>query len=65
MHFTLGNIKETSLKEIKKKALKYPIFNCYYPKCLACEDKNFIERYISKTFGRDDLPIPIEEVFGE
>lgn len=63
MHFTLGNVKEISLKEIRKKALSYTILTAYVPMCLACEDRMFIEKYISKTFGRNDLPIPIEEVF--
>ena len=65
MHFTLGNVKESSMRAIRKKALSYSAFTSYPPVCLACESKEFIDKYISKTFGRDDLPIPVEEVFDE
>ncbi len=65
MHFSMGDLRKESLSEIRKKILSYPIFTSYYPKCLACEEKFFIEKYISKTFGRDDLPMPAEEVFNK
>ncbi len=63
MHFSLGDVRKVSLRTIREKALSYKIFTSYPPVCLACESQDFIEKYISKTFGRDDLPIPVEEVF--
>ncbi len=58
IHISLGNSFEKPIKEIRRNGLKNPYYKSYYPKCLCAEDKPFIDRYLSKTFGRKDLPIP-------
>lgn len=60
MPFSLGNIFDTPLKDILDKGMKY--FGKHQKLCLASESKEFIEKYISKTYGRKDLPVPIEEI---
>ncbi|OGF48065.1 MAG: hypothetical protein A2452_04680 [Candidatus Firestonebacteria bacterium RIFOXYC2_FULL_39_67] len=61
MYFSLGNFFKEPLKDILKKGMKY--FSKNERKCLVSEDKDFIEKYISKTYGKD-LPVKIEEIMG-
>lgn len=43
--------------------LKIDAFRNYSDKCLAGEDRNFINRYISKTFKAKTLPLSYEQGF--
>ncbi|MBF0619630.1 MAG: radical SAM protein [Candidatus Omnitrophica bacterium] len=63
LHFTLGNAFVTPLKDILAKGHRVKEFHDYSPKCLAGEDKDFIKKYMSKTFGVKDLPLKVEDVF--
>jgi len=62
MYFSLGNFFNESLKDILQRGMKY--FGKYQSKCLASESKEFIDKYITKTYGKD-LPVPIEEIIPE
>lgn len=63
LHFTLGNVFDTPLKDILAKGYRVSYFREYQPKCLAGEDREFIDKYVSKTFTSCNIPVPIEEIF--
>jgi len=63
LHFTLGNVFEEKLSTILAKGHRVREFSEYHPKCLAGEDREFIEKYISKTFTCENLPMKVEDVF--
>ena len=62
---SFGNVKEESLETIRKRALENSIFSEYVSCCLAAEDRNFIKKYLSKTWRKKTLPIKSCEMFGE
>jgi MoaA/NifB/PqqE/SkfB family radical SAM enzyme len=62
MHFSLGNFFEEPLKNILEKGMRY--FKQNRRVCLVSESRDFIEKYVAKTYGKD-LPVPIEEVMTE
>lgn len=62
MYFSLGNIFDTPLQNILKKGMRY--FRKFSPICLMSDDREFIDKYVSKTWSKK-VPIPIEEVMGE
>jgi MoaA/NifB/PqqE/SkfB family radical SAM enzyme len=51
MHISIGNIREHTLKDIRRNALAVPEFADYMPRCLAGEDREFIRTYVSQGFG--------------
>ncbi len=57
VHISFGNIRKESLASIRDRMLQIDYFTRYNPVCLAGEDKDFINTYISKTFGHEALPI--------
>lgn len=59
MYFSLGNIFEEPLKDILQRGMKY--FGKYERKCLVSQDREFIEKYVAKTYGME-LPVPIEQI---
>lgn len=63
IHGSLGNVFEEPLKTIRERGLTIPTFTKYLPKCLAGEDREFIEQYISRTFTAEKLPVPFEQFF--
>lgn len=65
MHVSLGNVKETPLKDIIETGFKIRYFGEHVNTCLMAEDLPFLKKYIEgKTYGRP-VPVPYEEVFGE
>ena len=64
-HISFGNIRYESLRNIRKRMLTIPQFKNYHPVCLAGEDRSFIEKYLSKTFGAKPYPPTAEEAFSE
>lgn len=64
IHVSLGNAQEEPIGAIRQRALKYDFFARYYDKCLCGEDREFIEKYLSRTFAAARLPLGAEEVFG-
>ncbi len=63
IHISFGNIFEESLKNIRKRVFSNPYFNHYHKKCLASEDHDFIKKHMSRTFGKNNLPISYDEGF--
>jgi MoaA/NifB/PqqE/SkfB family radical SAM enzyme len=51
MHISIGNIREHTLKDIRRNALSVREFAEYVPRCIAGEDREFIRKYVSQGFG--------------
>ena len=65
IHISFGNLRRESLKSILKKSCKIKYFDGHHVGCLAAEDKEFIDSYLSKTYGVDQYPVKAENVFPE
>lgn len=59
---SLGNIFEEPLKDIVKRGLSIKYFGEWCKTCLAGEDRKFIEKYITKTYGKK-LPVLWRDLF--
>ena len=47
LHESTGNFLQLDLKTIRENIFKkHPEFINYHPKCFACEDKEYMEKYI-------------------
>ncbi len=62
IHIAIGNIFEESLPDILKRGMSIKHFAEYNPKCLSGEDRGFIDKYMSKFYGKP-LPISWQEAF--
>ena len=62
---SLGNLRETSLKEILARGMRNPWLGPHRPDCLIGEDKHFIELHAEKTQGAKFLPIPWGQGFSD
>lgn len=56
--FSLGNLRETPLKEILDRGMRNPWLGPYRPDCLIGEDPKFIKIHTEKTKGATHLPLP-------
>lgn len=63
IHFKLGNAGETPLKKLREKALKSKWFSIHQPKCLACEDKEFLQEYVSRNIQTRNSEITQDDFF--
>jgi MoaA/NifB/PqqE/SkfB family radical SAM enzyme len=63
LHISFGNVFTESIDAIRQRALQNPYFSDYHQACLASTDAEFIERYLSKTFDAEELPVPWQEAF--
>jgi MoaA/NifB/PqqE/SkfB family radical SAM enzyme len=61
---SFGNVMNESLKSILDNMAKIKWFKDPQERCLCAENKNFINKHIFKTFGRNK-PISWKEVFAE
>jgi len=64
-HISFGNLKYESLREIRERMIKLPIFAQYSPICLAGEDREFINKRLSKLFVSNTYPIDANEAFSD
>jgi len=64
MHMTIGNIFNDSLKTIVDRGMKIKYFHDRWPICLAGEDRNYINKYMSRFYGKP-LPVDYREIFTE
>ena len=64
IHISIGNIFEESLADIIKRGNRLKPFACHSPLCLSGESRGFIERYMTKFYGKP-LPIHWSEAFTE
>ena len=63
VHIKIGNVFESSLKEISERGFQVKYFREYSEKCLAGEDLEFIENYMAKGNTTIFNPAPMEELF--
>jgi len=59
MYFSLGNIFEEPLKDIVQRGMRY--FREHKSTCRVSCDREFINKYVAKTYGKE-VPVPIEEI---
>jgi MoaA/NifB/PqqE/SkfB family radical SAM enzyme len=62
IHISLGNIFEESLGDILQRGVSIKHFREHNPLCLSGEDGEFIEKYMTKFYGKP-LPIHWSEAF--
>lgn len=56
--FSLGNLWETSLKEVLDRGMRNPWLGPHRPDCIIGEDPKFIKIHTEKTRGATHLPLP-------
>jgi MoaA/NifB/PqqE/SkfB family radical SAM enzyme len=54
---SFGNVAEEPIEAIHERMVRSPLFGRVHRTCLVGEDRDFIERFIAPTFGREDLPL--------
>jgi MoaA/NifB/PqqE/SkfB family radical SAM enzyme len=64
IHIAIGNIFDESLADIIKRGQSIKHFHKYSRLCLSGESRGFIEKYMTKFYGKP-LPIHWSEAFGE
>ncbi len=62
---SLGNLRETSLKEILERGMRNPWLGPYRPDCIIGEDPKFIKLHTEKTIGVSQLPVPWGQGFSD
>lgn len=63
VHIKIGNIYENSLKEISEHGFSFKKFRENSQKCLAGEDKDFVQNYMMKKGTTIFNPVKAEEIF--
>jgi MoaA/NifB/PqqE/SkfB family radical SAM enzyme len=58
LHISFGNVFDDSVETIRSRALENPYLDHYHDKCLVSTDREFVERYLSRTWPAAELPIP-------
>jgi len=62
---SIGNLRETSLKEVLARGMRNPWLGPYRPDCIIGEDPKFIKLHQEKTHGVTQLPVPWGQGFSE
>jgi MoaA/NifB/PqqE/SkfB family radical SAM enzyme len=62
MHISIGNVFEDSLETIVERGNKIKYVRNSSPLCLSGEDRNFINKYMSRFYGKP-LPVDYREIF--
>lgn len=63
--FSLGNLRETPLRDILARGMRNPWLGPHRPDCLIGEDQQFIDLHTQKTAGARHLPLPWGQGFSE
>lgn len=63
--FSLGNLRETPLKEVLARGMRNPWMSPYRPDCLIGEDPKFVRIHTEKTRGAMYLPLPWGKGFSD
>ena len=63
--FSIGNLRETGLKEILERGMRNPWLGPHRPDCLIGEDLKFIKIHTEKTKGATHLPLPWGKGFSD
>ena len=61
--FSMGNLKQNTLKEILDRGMRNPWLGPHRPDCLIGEDPKFIKIHTEKTAGATHLPLPYGQGF--
>ena len=64
MHVSLGNFFKEPLKDILERGMKNKWFGRYVGTCPAAQSRDFIDKYIVPTYGKD-LPVPYDAIFSD
>jgi len=64
IHISIGNIFKENLSDIIKRGMSIKHFRNYNSKCLSGEDRNFIQNYMTKFYGKP-IPIHWSKAFGD
>lgn len=62
LQFSLGNIREKTIREMRQRLLESPWFDGHHPVCLCGEDDAFIRAYI-EPYRESPKPLDAETVF--
>lgn len=62
-HISFGNLKYESIHDIRNRALSTKEFSGYHPICFPAEDREFIDKHLSKLFHSKTYPVSFREVF--
>ena len=65
LHIAFGNVRYESIKDIRERILKVPEFKNYHQRCLASEERSFMEKYSTATLGSKQYPPSAKDVFLE
>ncbi len=65
LDFSLGNLRETSLKDVLARGMRNPWLGPYRPDCIIGEDPDFIALHTKKTEGVTHLPLPWGQGFSD
>jgi MoaA/NifB/PqqE/SkfB family radical SAM enzyme len=63
--FSLGNLRETSLKQILERGMRNPWLGPHRPDCLIGEDQDFIKLHTEVTANHTHLPVRWGEGFSD
>ena len=63
--FSLGNLRETPLKEVLARGMRNPWLGPYRPDCIIGEDPQFIKLHTERTKGVTQLPVPWAQGFSD
>jgi MoaA/NifB/PqqE/SkfB family radical SAM enzyme len=63
--FSLGNLRQTSLKDVLARGMRNPWLGPHRPDCLIGEDPDFIKIHTEKTHGATHLPLPWGQGFSD
>ena len=63
--FSIGNLRETSLKDVLARGMRNPWLGPHRPDCLIGEDPKFIAIHTEKTRGVTHLPLPWGQGFSD
>ena len=63
--FSLGNLRETPLKEVLARGMRNPWLGPYRPDCIIGEDPQFIKLHTERTKGVTQLPVPWGQGFSD
>jgi MoaA/NifB/PqqE/SkfB family radical SAM enzyme len=64
IHISIGSIFDESLADIIKRGQSIKCFQKYSKLCLSGEDRDFIDKYMTRFYGKP-LPLHWSEAFGE
>ncbi len=64
MHISIGNVFEDSLETIVARGNRIKYVRNFSPLCLSGEDRNFIDKYMTRFYGKP-LPVDYREIFDD